>query len=122
MDDDLKSLLAEKLKLVSKTYQLGLTDQAATIPGECLAAIKIAVDSRAALHGSWPPPIRRNPGPFQLCIMDALPTALVKFAQEARLAVISSFDLLHGMSGIVDFLCPFRKGSEAAMPRQSARP
>lgn len=103
MDENLSTRLNSTLERLSSTYKISVTEQASVIIGDALQAIK---DDP---HRSWPANIKKDTSAFQDSMLEALPAALASFALMHGLNQISSFDLLHAMSNIVDSLCPFVK-------------
>lgn len=96
----------EKMNFLKETYGVSVSEQAKKIIGESVTAI--AVDA----HRSWPSNVKdssRSLRSFQADMLNALPATLANFAGEQKLTSVTSFDLLHGMTRIVDHLCPFMK-------------
>ena len=106
MDPQVQGEVSIRAQNLLATYGVSLTPQAELILGESMTAIT------EDAHRSWPQPMVASPQAlksFQADMLNALPSALANLAFEWRLAKITSFDLLHAMSGLVDHMCPFVK-------------
>jgi hypothetical protein len=102
MDPQVLAQVETKLTDLSSIYKVSITPQAAKILGECFTAIE------ADPHESWkldPSRLKK----FLSDMLNALPSTLANFANEQKMKEITSFDLLHGMTRIVDHMCPFTK-------------
>ena len=108
MDEGTLGQVREKVIFLEKTYNVRVTDQSVLILGECFTAIL------KDPHRSWP--IRESKETPAIDIralhydmLNALPSTLASFAAEQRIKTITSFELLHSMSSIIDHMCPFVK-------------
>jgi len=110
MDPKISTELPGRIQRLFNIYGVTVTSQAQLILGECLTAVTYDP------HHSWPAAFQPTDptGPaklqeFQTDMLDALPSTLANMASEKKLKSITSFDLLHGMSRIIDHICPFDK-------------
>jgi hypothetical protein len=104
MDQDVLKRVKEKVVILKSTYSVAVTGQAELILGECFTAIK------RDPHNSWPKTIKPDHlEGFEKDMLNSLPSTLANFAMEQKLSTISSFDLLHAMTKIIDHMCPFMK-------------
>jgi hypothetical protein len=104
MDQQVLQQVRTSVRFLSETYDVSVTDQVVQILGECFTAI------RADPHQSWN--IRENKSRlerFESDMLASLPSTLANFAFEQKIKIVTSFDLLHGMTKIVDHMCPFMK-------------
>jgi hypothetical protein len=103
MDATTQSELQVKIKVLLDTYKIEITPQANVILGECVAAI--LVDPHASWHLKKGPELHN----FQADMLNALPSKLAQMANKQKLKKITSFDLLHNMTNIINSICPFDK-------------
>jgi hypothetical protein len=104
MDGKVLAQVRTSTELLHENYRIKITSQATLILGECFTAIL------EDAHRSWP--IHENKQTlerFKDDMINALPSTLASFAYEAKLTEVTSFDLLHGMTRIIDHMCPFVK-------------
>jgi hypothetical protein len=104
MSPSVQDEIEKKIQALSEIYNVSVSIQAQSILGECIEAI--TVDP----HPSWPSSRGdRQHQQFQDDMLNALPSALANLAVGMKLKKITSFDLLHNMSALVDGMCPFLK-------------
>jgi hypothetical protein len=107
MDGTTKSELEVKLKVLLETYKIEITTQANVILGECVTAIL------EDPHASWPfkkgPALHKELQKFKADMLNAIPSKLAQMANKQKITKITSFDLLHSMTSIIDSICPFDK-------------
>jgi hypothetical protein len=60
-------------------------------------------------HPSWPLKKPQELQKFKADMLDVVPSRLAKVANERKVKKITSFDLLHAMTSIIDSICPFDK-------------
>jgi hypothetical protein len=83
------------------TYNVEISSQAIMILGECFTAIE------ADPHQSWPTNL--NKALFRTDMANTLSSTLAGLATKLQLTRLTSFDILHNMSSIIDIMCPFTK-------------
>jgi hypothetical protein len=92
-------------RLIS-AYNVDLTREGAGIIADCCNAIL------EDPHPSWPHFIlndRDRLAAFQTDAINALPLQILFVAEQAGTQRVTTFDLLHAMSRILDRICPFEK-------------
>lgn len=92
---------------LQKIYEVRLTGQAKDILGEALTAI---INDP---HQSWPQSVKVELSDFESDMANAAPAALAALAISFKIKTITSFDLLHGMTGFIERICPFDKPQPA---------
>jgi hypothetical protein len=85
-------------------YGISITPQAKAILDQCITAIVADPDD------SWPFKADQSKlEKFQTDMLDALPSTLAQVFNRRKITKITSFNLLHSLTEIIDRICPIDK-------------